>query len=123
MALDPSSRDSAVAWTRTRLPRTAELIRFRWRYQDERVKYAGRGSEQWWRGAVPNSTPCGAPRARASTFRRPRPDLSSRLAWSIRRRSFRRMSGAVAASAAAVVLAACPYGFAGGTLPNVKTVA
>jgi len=33
------------------------------------------------------------------------------------------MSGAVAASAAAVVLAACPYGFAGGTLPNVKTVA
>src|SRR5439155_10014552 len=41
----------------------------------------------------------------------------------IRRRSFRRMFGAVVASAAAIVLAACPYGFAGGTLPNVKTVA
>jgi len=26
------------------LPRTATLIRFRWHYQDERVKYAGRGS-------------------------------------------------------------------------------
>src|SRR5204862_8192244 len=58
-----------------------------------------------------------------STFPRPRPDLSSSLAWSIRRRSFRRMFGAVVASAAAIVLAACPYGFAGGTLPNVKTVA
>ena len=33
------------------------------------------------------------------------------------------MFGAVVASAAAIVLAACPYGFAGGTLPNVKTVA
>jgi len=44
LALDPASRDSAVAWTRTRLRRTPVLIRFRWRYQDERVKYAGRGS-------------------------------------------------------------------------------
>lgn len=26
------------------LPRTSRLIRFRWRYQDERVKYAGRGT-------------------------------------------------------------------------------
>ena len=33
------------------------------------------------------------------------------------------MFGAVVASATAIVLAACPYGFAGGTLPNVKTVA
>ena len=41
---------------------------------------------------------------------------------SIPRRSFRRLSGAVAASAALWV-AACIYGFAGGTLPNVKTVA
>lgn len=38
------ARDSAVAWTRTTLPRTPTLIRFRWRYEDERVKYAGRGS-------------------------------------------------------------------------------
>jgi len=44
MALAPASRDSAVSWTRTTLPRTPTLIRFRWRYQDERVKYAGRGS-------------------------------------------------------------------------------
>ncbi|HXG96261.1 MAG TPA: LptE family protein [Gemmatimonadales bacterium] len=33
------------------------------------------------------------------------------------------MFGAVVVSASGVVLAACPYGFAGGTLPNVKTVA
>src|SRR5204863_5605319 len=44
MALAPANRDSAVAWTRTTLPSTPTLIRFRWRYQDERVKYAGRGS-------------------------------------------------------------------------------
>ena len=44
LALAPANRDSAVAWTRTTLPRTPTLIRFRWRYQDERVKYAGRGS-------------------------------------------------------------------------------
>jgi Lipopolysaccharide-assembly len=45
------------------------------------------------------------------------------LAWSIPRRSFRRISGAVAISAACLWLAGCLYGFAGGTLPNVKTVA
>ena len=44
MALAPASRDSAVAWTRTTVPRGPTLYRFRWRYQDERVKYAGRGS-------------------------------------------------------------------------------
>lgn len=44
VALAPASRDSANAWTRTTLPRAPALIRFRWRYQDERVKYAGRGS-------------------------------------------------------------------------------
>jgi hypothetical protein len=44
MALAPASRDSATAWTRTTLPRGATLIRFRWRYEDERVKYAGRGT-------------------------------------------------------------------------------
>jgi hypothetical protein len=35
----------------------------------------------------------------------------------------RRLFGAVAVSAAALSLAGCPYGFSGGTLPNVKTVA
>jgi hypothetical protein len=43
-ALPPASRDSAVAWALQTLPRAPTLIRFRWRYQDERVKYAGRGS-------------------------------------------------------------------------------
>jgi len=44
VALAPASRDSAVGWTRTTLSRRPTLIRFRWRYEDERVKYAGRGS-------------------------------------------------------------------------------
>lgn len=44
MALAPASRDSAAQWARTTLPRARALIRFRWHYQDERVKYAGRGS-------------------------------------------------------------------------------
>jgi hypothetical protein len=44
MALAPASRDSAAQWSRTTLPRAHTLIRFRWRYQDEQVKYAGRGS-------------------------------------------------------------------------------
>jgi len=44
MALAPASRDSAAQWARTTLPRTRALIRFRWHYQDERVKYAGRGT-------------------------------------------------------------------------------
>ena len=45
------------------------------------------------------------------------------MASSIPRRLFRRISGAVATSAACLTLAGCPYGFQGGTLPNVKTVA
>jgi hypothetical protein len=44
MAVAPASRDSARQWTRATLPRARTLIRFRWRYQDEQVKYAGRGS-------------------------------------------------------------------------------
>jgi hypothetical protein len=44
MALAPASRDSAVRWTQSTVPRAPRLIRFRWRYEDERVKYAGRGS-------------------------------------------------------------------------------
>jgi lipopolysaccharide assembly LptE-like protein len=45
------------------------------------------------------------------------------LAWWIPRRSFRRLFGAALISAASLWLAGCIYGFAGGTLPNVKTVA
>jgi hypothetical protein len=44
MPLAPFERDSALAWTHTMLPHTSRLIRFRWRYEDERVKYAGRGT-------------------------------------------------------------------------------
>jgi hypothetical protein len=48
VALLPASRDSAVAWARATLPSPppgrATLIRFRWRYEDGRVRYAGRGS-------------------------------------------------------------------------------
>ena len=44
MPLAPASRDSAAAWAKRTLPTTPTLIRFRWRYQDERVKYAGRGT-------------------------------------------------------------------------------
>lgn len=42
---------------------------------------------------------------------------------SIRRRSSRRLFGVAGVSASALWLAGCLYGFAGGTLPNVKTVA
>jgi len=35
---------SALAWTRTTLPAGRIVIRFRWRYEDGRVKYAGRGT-------------------------------------------------------------------------------
>lgn len=42
--LAPLARDSAVTWTRTTRPPTPTLIRFRWRYEDEQVKYAGRGT-------------------------------------------------------------------------------
>ena len=49
--------------------------------------------------------------------------MSSLWSWWIRSRSSRRLCGAVVASAACLWLAGCLYGFAGGTLPNVKTVA
>lgn len=42
--LAPLERDSAVVWARTTLPPTPSAIRFRWHYQDEHVKYAGRGT-------------------------------------------------------------------------------
>ena len=42
--LAPVERDSAVAWAGTTLPPAPSAIRFRWHYQDEHVKYAGRGT-------------------------------------------------------------------------------
>ena len=44
VALAPASRDSAAAWTGATLPARRTMIRFRWRYEDGRVRYAGRGS-------------------------------------------------------------------------------
>jgi hypothetical protein len=44
------------------------------------------------------------------------------LGWTPRRSSIRRC-GAAVASASALALTACLYGFAGGGLPNIKTVA
>lgn len=44
LALLPANRDSAIAWARATLPAQRVVIRFRWRYQDARVRYAGRGS-------------------------------------------------------------------------------
>ncbi|MFN2571539.1 MAG: LPS assembly lipoprotein LptE [Gemmatimonadales bacterium] len=49
--------------------------------------------------------------------------MNSRWWRWIPRRSWRRLSGAAVVSASTAVLAGCLYGFAGGTLPNVKTVA
>lgn len=42
--LGPVSRDSALAWTRATLPVAGTAIRFRWRYQDERLRWPGRGT-------------------------------------------------------------------------------
>lgn len=49
--------------------------------------------------------------------------MNSRWWRSIPRRSFRRLCGVVVVSATSLGLGGCIYGFAGGTLPNVKTVA
>src|SRR2546425_6418731 len=76
-----------------------------------------------WRRAARRTTSRRCRRRPASIFRRSRPGLSSRWWRSIPRRSLHRRCGAVAASALALVLAACPYHFSGGGLPNVKTVA
>lgn len=45
------------------------------------------------------------------------------MAWWTLRQSFRPIFGAIAISATVLSLSACPYGFHGGTLPNVRTVA
>ena len=42
--LAPATRDSAVAWTKELEPETSAAIRFRWRYEDERARWAGRGT-------------------------------------------------------------------------------
>lgn len=39
-----AARDSAVEWAHATVPEGRRAIRFRWRYRDERVSYAGRGT-------------------------------------------------------------------------------
>src|SRR2546425_11286344 len=76
-----------------------------------------------WRRAARRTTSRRCRRRPASIFRRSRPGLSSRWWRSIPRRSLHRRCGALVASALVLALAACPYHFSGGGLPNVKTVA
>src|SRR5438132_10744500 len=98
-----------------------------------------------WRRAARRTTSRRCRRRPASIVRRSRPGLSSRWWRWMPRRSLRRRCGAVAASpvpalraalgccartlsrtgasALVLALAACPYHFSGGGLPNVKTVA
>lgn len=45
--LAPASRDSADAWTRATVPGGPTAIRFRWRFQDERLRWPGRGTARF----------------------------------------------------------------------------
>jgi hypothetical protein len=67
--------------------------------------------------------PADCRRAYGSMSRRGRRGLSSRSWRWIRRRPSLRRCGAVVASVAGLSLGGCLYGFAGGGLPNIKTVA
>src|SRR5437879_5287141 len=84
---------------------------------------SGGGRARWWHAAAPSWTFVRCRSAPASTFRRARRALSSRsVRWTRRWCSIRRR-GAGAASVLAVALTGCVYGFKGGGLPNIKTVA
>jgi len=43
-ALGPASRESALAWTQATVPARPMAVRFRWRYQDERLRWGGSGT-------------------------------------------------------------------------------
>src|SRR5437773_1809687 len=128
MPLAPADPAAAAAWARATLPGRDTAIRFRWKYQDADRRWGGRGRgggrrERCSPAAPRSSTGAACRRAPDSTSRRARPVLSSRwLRWTPRRSSIRRC-GAAAGSASGLALAACLYGFAGGGLPNIKTVA
>jgi hypothetical protein len=89
--LAPASRDSAAAWTRTTLPAGPTVIRFRWRYADDRVRYAGRGSA---RIAPPDSLrfdfagPLGLGSGAAVV-------IGDRVAWADPERNFRSLVPAI----------------------------
>lgn len=44
VVLEEMSLDSALAWARGTTPRSHVALRFKWRYEDEAVIYAGRGT-------------------------------------------------------------------------------
>lgn len=80
-----------MAWTRTTLPAAPAVIRFRWRYTDGRVRYAGRGSA---RIAPPDSLrfdfagPFGLGSGAAVV-------IGDRVAWADPERSFRSLVPAI----------------------------
>ncbi|PYP13218.1 MAG: hypothetical protein DMD56_01335 [Gemmatimonadetes bacterium] len=76
-----------------------------------------------WRAAGRNSTLGGCRCVPAWIFLRRVLGLSLRWSWSIRPRCSILRFGAGAVSALAVAASGCLYGFAGGGLPNIKTVA
>src|SRR2546423_8482379 len=94
-----------------------------WRGTERACSKRSGGRARSWHAAVPSWTFMRCRSAPASTFRRARRVLSSRSVqwtrrwWSIRRR------GVGAASALALALTGWLYGFNGGGLPNIKTVA
>src|SRR5207302_872070 len=94
-----------------------------WKARGAGCRRSGGRPERCSPAAPRSSTGAACRRAPDSTSRRARPVLSSRwLRWTPRRSSIRRC-GAAAGSASGLALAACLYGFAGGGLPNIKTVA
>src|SRR5438445_10445549 len=94
-----------------------------WKARVACCRRSGGRPERCSPAAPRSSTGAACRRAPDSISRRARPVLSSRwLRWTPRRSSIRRC-GAAAGSASGLALAACLYGFAGGGLPNIKTVA
>src|SRR5215472_12664475 len=84
---------------------------------------SGAVARPWWREVTRISMGAAGPPARRWSFRGRERGLSLQWWGSTRRSWYRRLSGAVAGSVALANLTGCLYGFAGGGLPNIKTVA
>lgn len=89
--LDPVPAESAAAWASGTVPARSRAVRFRWRYEDARVRHAGRGTV---RLAPPDSLrfdyagPLGLGAGAAVV-------LGDSLAWADPRESFRTLVPAV----------------------------
>src|SRR5438309_3930127 len=113
----PAGRFGGLSTARTR------WTTWCWKARVACCRRSGGRPERCSPAAPRSSTGAVCRRAPDSISRRARPVLSSRwLRWTPRRSSIRRC-GAAAGSASGLALAACLYGFAGGGLPNIKTVA